>query len=144
MQDLNNYLQDGADYQARAVLAYLSIYDGIEGSWDKEWGRYTAVPKVARWENCREQGYIISLRSYNYERQLNIIFFEHRNSDSICAVKWEQRSLNSLTIDNAEFGCIYKTKYDVSFSVGYGEVTKMSDWIWEQLTEFWDTTKKGG
>jgi len=144
VQDLHNYLQDGANYQARAVLAYLSHYSGIDDSWDEEWKKYKATPKIARWENCREQGYIISLRSEDYERQLNTIFFEHRNSDSICAVKWEQRSLNSLTIDNAKFGDIYKTKYDTSFSVRYGEVIKMADWIWEQLTEFWNVTKKGG
>ncbi len=30
------YMDDGANYQARAVLAYLTQPDGIEQSWDEE------------------------------------------------------------------------------------------------------------
>jgi hypothetical protein len=142
MQDLRTYMADGANYQSRAVLAFLQRFSGIEESWDDERRRYLAEPKVARWENCREQGYIIRLLSGNYKRQLNIAFFEHRNSDSICAVKWEQKSINSLTIDNAEFGDIYEDKYDISFNVDYGEILEMVEWIEEQLKDFWNETEK--
>jgi hypothetical protein len=125
--ELINYLNDGANYQARAVLMYLQ---GI--SHDLE----DPSPNVARWENCREQGYIVSIRTKNHNKQLNIIFFEHRNSDSICAVKWEQLSTNSIGITNAEFINIYKDKYDVSFSVSYGEIKEMAYWIHQQLEDF--------
>lgn len=99
MTSLEAYLEDGANYQARAVLMFLQSRANIEGSWNREEGRYEANVKVTRWENCREQGYITSLRTKDYSRQLNIIFFEHRNSDSIHAVKWEQTSLNVLVYD---------------------------------------------
>jgi len=56
---LKTYLDDGANYQAKAVLAYLQKYEGIEDSWDEAFYRYRAQPLVARWENCREQGYIV-------------------------------------------------------------------------------------
>lgn len=135
--NLYQYLQDGADPQAKAVLAFLSSGDGIEASWDDEQKRYLAEPKVARWENCREQGYIISLNSRNWDQQINIAFFEHRNSDQIHAIKWEQKSINPITIETAEFGDIYKNKYDTSFSVDYGCITEMADWIKKQLTYFW-------
>lgn len=127
-----NYMQDGAGYQARAVLMMLQ---GII----KEDG-YTAFeePTVARWENCREQGYVISTHCFKAKNQLYIAFFEHRNSDSICAVKWnEPYMLNSPTIDTADFGgTVYKDKFDVSFSVGYGEVAKMAEWINDQIEEY--------
>ena len=134
---LNQYLKDGANYQARAVLAYLQMHDGIEDSWNSEFKTYDARIEVARWENCREQGYIVSLRNENHD-QLNIIFFEQRNSDSICAVKWEQSSLNSLNIYTAEFGDVYKTKYEVSYDVGYGRPVKMAEWIWSELENHWN------
>ena len=137
MTNLENYLEDGAGYQARAVLMFLQSACNIEDSWDDKFKKYDAEIKVARWENCREQGYIVSLNSRGYKDQLNIAFFEHRNSDSICAVKWQQSSMNSLTIEDAKFGDVYKTKYDVSFDVKYGEVLKMSDWIINEFTEFW-------
>lgn len=136
MTDLKNYLQDGANYQARAVLMILQRMSNIEESWDDTYKKYDAEIKVARWENCREQGYVISLKDKNY-KQLNIAFFEHRNSDSIHALKWVQSSINSLTIENAEFGDLYKDKYDTSYSVGYGEFDKMANWIIQQLTEHW-------
>ncbi|GIV43853.1 MAG: hypothetical protein KatS3mg035_0976 [Bacteroidia bacterium] len=141
MNELSRYQDDGANFQAQAVLAFVRRHGGeLQISYNRDERMYEAEPKVARWENCREQGYVISLRSKNYKRQLNIAFFEHRNSDSICAVKWEQTTLNSPTIDTAQFGDVYKDKYYTSFSVGYGEVLKMANWIVKQLEEFWTET----
>lgn len=108
----------------------------IEDSWSDDRREYLAKPTVARWENCREQGYIVSLATN--VRQLNIAFFEHRNSDSICAVMWEQSSMNSITIENARFGDVYKDKFDVSHKVGYGRVLEMANWINEQFCVFWN------
>jgi hypothetical protein len=143
MVNLNNYNNDGANHQARAVLAMLQGFDCIvESSWNDELKKYDAEPKVARWENCREQGYVVSLRTKDYKKQLNIAFFEHRNSDCICAVMWEQVTLNSPTIDNAEFGDVYKNKSDVSHEVRWGEIKKMSDWIVKELIKFWEKNSK--
>lgn len=142
MTELKHYLQDGANGQARAVLMYLQYVmgSGIEESWSDEHKCYMARPEVARWENCREQGYVVSLRSKDYRRQLNIAFFEHRNSDNIGALKWEQHSLNSVNIDTAEFGDVYKSKWDISKSVDYGEIAAMAEWIKEELANFWKET----
>ncbi len=140
--DLFNYLQDGADYQAKGVLAYLTHHDGIDESYDQKTGGYKANPKIARWENCREQGYIVYMKAENYSKQINIAFFEHRNSDRIHAVKWLQHSTNALTIDTAIFGSIYSTKWDTSHSVGYGKVVEMAEWVYEELANFWAETKQ--
>lgn len=137
MTNIKNYLDDGANFQAQAVLAFVRSGCDIEESWSDKFKKYEAKIKVGRWENCREQGYVLSMLTRNYKKQLNIAFFEHRNSDDIEAVKWEQTSINSLTIDTAKFGEIYKDKYDTSFSARCGEISKMSDWIIEQFTEFW-------
>lgn len=124
---------------AQAVLAYLRRHDGIENSWDDE-SRCLARPEVSEWHNCREQGYVITMRSKDYSRQINIAFFEHRNSDNICAVEWEQCTTNPPTIDTANFGDKYKTKYDVSKSVRYDQALDMADWIYQRLTAFWRET----
>lgn len=139
MVTLKNYMNDGAHPSARAVLALLSWFE-IEESWDSERKEYLAEVEVNRWHNCREQGYVLSLRSKHYGRQLNIAFFEHRNSDSIHAIKWEQLTLNPPTIDTADFGDVYNTKWDTSFSVNYDEHYDMAKWIREQLTDFWIET----
>ena len=141
MTNLFDYMQDGAHPSARAVLAILQGMGKIDDSWDSELKEYTATPKVARWENCREQGYIISLTADNYE-QLNIAFFEHRNSDSICAIKWVQRSMNSITINTMKTDECYKDKYDVSHSVSYNEHYEMAEWIKLQFETFWKINQK--
>ena len=140
MARLNEYMRDGANEQARAVLAYLADFN-IEESWDPEHKQYSAIIEVARWDNSREQGYVLSMVGQKGEGQLNIAFFEHRNSDAICAVRWEQRSFRTITIDNAEFGDVYKDKFDVSYDVNYGKVTKMAEWIEKELTTFWKKKK---
>lgn len=140
MTYLEDYLKDGANYQARAVLMFLQGNTNIEESWNSQ--EYEAKIKVARWENCREQGYIVSLRTSDFRKQINIAFFEHRNSNRIHAVEWEQTSINTLTIDTAKFGEIYKDKYDTSFSVDWREAFKMADWVTERLIEFWVNNSK--
>lgn len=139
MTSLKTYMDDGAHPSAQAVLCLLKHFE-IESSWNSELRRYEANIKVARWENCREQGYVLMLKSNDYTklRQLNIAFFEHRNSDDICAVKWEQVTLNTPTIETAKFGDVYKDKYDVSHSVNYKGHYEMMEWIRQQFEEFWE------
>ena len=136
MTSLNEYMNDGAHPQAQATLAFLRN-SVIEESWCNEKERYLADVLVARWENCREQGYVVILRNQQ-RKQLNIAFFEHRNSDSLCAIKWPQNTLNSPTIDTAEFGdhC-YSDKFDVSHQVDPHQAKEMAEWIESQFADFW-------
>jgi hypothetical protein len=114
----------------------------IESSWDSNWNEYLAKIRLSRWENCREQGYVFFLKSKGLDRQLNIAFFEHRNSDSICAVKWEEvtgnasPNLNNLLNQDK----VYKDKWDVSHSVKHNEHYQMAQWITKQFNDFWEET----
>lgn len=125
--------------QARAVRAYLESYDGLDAAWKD--GEYHYLADISEWHNCRERGYVITMLNGKYGtksngKQLNIAFFEHRNSDDICAVAWVQHvTINPPTIDTAEFGEIYKTKWDVSHTVRYGEAHKMAKWIVSRMEE---------
>jgi hypothetical protein len=139
-----NYHDDGANRQAQAALAMFQYLmgDGIEESWDDHCRSYMADVRVARWENCREQGYVLMLNTKDGRRQLNIAFFEHRNSDNICAVKWEQWTMNSPTIDTANFGEDYTNKFDTTFDVPYCEVMQMAKWMKNEFVTFWKETSK--
>ena len=136
--NLKNYLQDGANAQARAVLMLMQDFTPQSVRHIEKDFTYYAHIDVARWENCREQGYILSMRNSTHKEQLNIIFFEHRNSDRIHAVKWKQNSMNSINIDTAKFGDVYKDKYDTSFAVDPGQVSEMCEWICQEFSYFWE------
>jgi len=126
---------DGANYQARAVLAVLSarsLKEMPENSWER--------PRVERWFNCREQGYVIFWHLSG--KQLNIAFFRHRNSDWICAVEWEQGTINPPTIETMETrGKVYNTKWETSKDVKPGQYDEMADWIMERLEAFAEARK---
>lgn len=141
MIELQNYLQDGAGHQARAVLMHLQAISTIESSWNDRWKKYDAVTYVSRWQNCREQGYVLILRNKQHD-QLNIAFFEHRNSDRICAILWKENTINSPTVETAQFGDIYKDKYDISHSVSYGQYKEMAEWIATQLKNHYEAVEE--
>lgn len=128
---------DGANHQAQAVLAMVRylIGGGIEDSWNSEWKRYDAEPKVTRYDNCREQGYIVFMRSKHGDKQINIAFYEHRNSDSICVQVVEKLTFNSPVA--SEIYETMKDKYDCAFSAGPGQIAPVAQFVTDALVEFW-------
>lgn len=141
MTDLFHYLQDGANYQARAVLMHLQGCGPIQSSWDDKYKRYRAEIKVARWENGREQGYVVMLQKGC--TQLNIAFYEHRNTDGLHALVWTQYTFNSPNIDTANFEFegkeVFATKYDTSFSEPAHEYAAMAERIHEVLKTWYES-----
>ena len=89
MIQIENYMHDGANWQAQAVLAYLRATksNAINETWNKERHCYDAEVYVGRYENCREQGYIFSVMYKGEQR--NYCVYEHRNSDQLCVVVFD-------------------------------------------------------
>ncbi len=136
--NLRNYMNDGSGHQARCVLAILQAEEAIvPDSWNKEYHKYDAEPEVGRWENCREQGYCIYLRNRNFD-QINIAFFEHRNTDQICVLVWHQNTINTPNIDSMDTkGECYKDKWDVTKSFPYDSFREAAEYIQEVLQDHW-------
>jgi len=135
--------EDRISYQAKAVLAYLNAHEGVEDSWDDEHKCYRATPYVSEWHNGRENGYVVTMKNmFGCGDQLNIAFFEHRNSDHICAIRWVQNTgPNPPNLCTSDFGNVYRNKYDVSYEVPYGQPAKMADWIYQELGKHWKDGK---
>lgn len=136
----NNH--DGANYQAQAVLAMVRyrLGDGIESSWCADLKSYTAEPQVHRFDNRREQGYVVYMLSADYARQINIAFYEHRNSDSIYVQVNQVRTLNAPTLEVVTEGM--SDKYQSAFSAGVGEIDKVAEFVEMTLVDFWKATAK--
>lgn len=113
MVEIKSYLQDGANYQAQAVLALMRYRDVVVRGYAediakslsgkayenfKETANQTHI-EVGRFENCREQGYVFTLYiGYNQDKHYAV--YEHRNSDNLivlCPLK-KTICLNTPTI----------------------------------------------
>lgn len=123
--ELENYLQDGANYKARAIMCILQgrineikDADGLGHSKD-------VMIYIGRFENCREQGYVFTLFC-EYKFIKNYAVYEHRNSDNICVLVNDRFTINTPDAD-AMFGD--RGKYDVDARFQYDEIMEASNYI---------------
>lgn len=121
MTALEKYLDDGANWQAQGVLAYLryhldakSIVSRLTDT--KDW-KVVDFPyvEIGRFENFREQGYVLMVTFKGKRR--NYAFFEHRNSDELVVFISNKLSLNTPSIDDI-YGDRGKYDYDMCFEQG--------------------------
>jgi len=135
MTQIENYMHDGANWQAQAVLAYLRTTksNAINETWNEKFHKYDAGVCVGRYENCREQGYIFCVQ-YNGE-QRNYAVYEHRNSDQLCVVVF-----NALTMDTPQKELVWDAmgdnKWNYTKAFGFGEIVSCGDYIVEDIKEF--------
>lgn len=125
MTHIENYMDDGANWQAQCVLAILRPkYEYIlSESYNKETKRYDSILYVGRYENCREQGYVFTLATMGTMRHYAV--YEHRNSDGLCIVAWDGLSLNTPRADQLPMA----NKNDVTKRFECGAVMECAEWI---------------
>jgi len=150
MTNIENYLHDGADWQAQAVLAYIrNVQEYATEERDRKTPQrrnlFGSGLKVGRFENCREQGYVLSVQLWAEEtkdgefKQRNWAFFEHRNSDELVVFKSDADTINTPTIDEI-FGDRGKYDYDKSFS--YGKILECGKYLLDEIRDFFTENLK--
>lgn len=135
MINIENYMHDGANWQAQSVLAYLRVTknNAINKTWNKRFHKYDASVEVGRYENCREQGYIFSVLYKGEQR--NYCVYEHRNSDDLCVVVFDAVTINTPTNDML-FEAMGDSKWNYTKAFGFGEIVSCGDYILEDMKEF--------
>jgi hypothetical protein len=127
--ELTQYQSDGANFQAKSVLAavqYLSY--NLEG-----W-------KVTRWENGREDGYTVFKKQNG--NQLNITFCEARNTDCIILYCWDKWTYNAPTLFDITSSDIPDAWMDhITKSFNTLEVKETSEYIIEMMKGFEASTE---
>lgn len=135
---MKDYFNDGACYQSQAVLAWLRGHlfriNDLCRSREIEGCDVTCV----RYDNRREQGYIVSLWVAGLDKSIHYAFYEHRNCDSICIVRFEkpvdldegfEQPIAEDVWDNMD------DKWDLSMSFTWGDIIKAADWIIDDMYE---------
>jgi hypothetical protein len=134
MMNIRHYMHDGADWQAQAVLAYMrghifQVEDEVKKK--DNWG----MSYVGRYENCREQGYVFSIKVGLEQRHYAV--YEHRNSDRICVLISDGVCMDT---PNVEF--MWKdrgenaTKYDYNKDFRCGEIMECGEWIIDDMLKW--------
>lgn len=125
MVQVDKYLDDGANWQAQSVLAYLrSMYSWVVNKTYN--GNYNeATFTVGRYENCREQGYVFSLHYKNEQR--NYAVYEHHNSDNLIVLIFDLLTINTPCGEDV-WGNM-EDKYDYTKAFSYGQIAECGDYI---------------
>ena len=128
MTRIENFINDGDNWQAQAVLAYVRGHI-LEIDYDD----FTA--RVGRYENLREEGYVISIRVEDNERHYAV--YQHRNSDKLIVL-----ISNGMCMDTPDVDFMWKdkgvnaTKYDYDKSFPYGEIVRCGEWIIDDILDW--------
>lgn len=131
MIGIEHYMNDGANWQAQCVLAYLRRHgNGVveDLTWNKENKWCDGELRVGRCENCREQGYVFTI-TYGVKQLAHFWVYEHRNSDDLCVVEFEGFFINTPTINNIPM----KDKYDTTKEFPCGDIVDCGNWIIERI-----------
>lgn len=125
MINIEEYMNDGANWQAQAVLAYIRAltFRVREATHNLI---TDPVIEVGRYENCREQGYVFRLR-IGCNTLMNYAVYEHRNSDELIVLKSDRNTINTPSIDEMWNGRECKYDYDKGFS--YGQIIECGEYI---------------
>lgn len=127
MTNIENYLNDGANWQAQCVLMYLRANIGSMDIMNIYVGRY---------ENGREQGYIFSVRNEPLETQRNYAVYEHRNSDQLCIVRFD----TELTVDTPSkqkvWDAMQDNKWNYTKAFGCGDIEQCGEYIINDMKQF--------
>lgn len=142
MVHLEQYNNDGANWQAQAVLAYLRTQaEDIEWTINNKAKMFGGL-WVGRYENCREQGYVFHLACG--VKIKNYAVYEHRNFDGICVLICEKNascsldtpSVDAMWADKAEEKGIDKvSKYDYDEGFKCGDILGCGEWIENDMRE---------
>lgn len=133
MLSIDSYMNDGADWQSQAILAYVRahIYMAIDKSYYQPSNCYFARVKVGRYENCREQGYVFKVTYEGTIDVLNLCVYQHRNCERICILVNNAFTINTPTIEDMWKG---KDREDKDFQCG--EIVECGEWLIEEMRKF--------
>lgn len=135
MINIENYMNDGANWQAQSVLAYLRVTknNAIDKTWNEKHHSYDAEFNVGRYENCREQGYIFSVQYKGNQR--NYCVYEHRNSDYLCVVVFDGVTINTPTNDMV-WKAMEDSKWNYTKAFECGNIVECGDYIIDDMKKF--------
>lgn len=137
MTNIKEYMHDGANWQAQAVLACLrhEVKANLRDN-----GEDSPIVTVGRYENCREQGYVFTLTLNGCIPMMSYCVYEHRNSDTLCLQMFYSCCGDTPSVDTVFKG--KRNKWDIDERFEYGKTTECGEFISEDMVRRWEEFAK--
>jgi hypothetical protein len=128
---------DGASATVQSILPLIRDQLENEISWcDHDSYR---MPQCHRYHNCREQGYTLIFKRNigELEPNLNIVIYQHRNSDQICLIVWEHTHHYPPTQASLIAEGIFEKKSDYTAIFEYNEGDAVARYVTHRVSEYY-------
>ena len=106
--------------------------------------------ETSRYHNCREQGFLWSICKGLVPNlgapQINFVWYEHRNSDGLCCIKWTgavKTPMDGSVSYRAIPDEVYPDKYSYTKGFHYFDFRKAIAWWADELRDWYDEIKEG-
>ena len=133
MTNIKEYMHDGANWQAQAVLACVRY--GVKSRLFPDFEDEPIVV-VGRYENGREQGYVFTLTLNRCFPMMSYCVYEHRNSETLCLQMFHSSCGDTPSVDTVFNG--KRDKWDIDKRFERGQITECSEFICEDMVRRWD------
>ena len=126
--------------QAYALMHFLSTQEPHTARYQD--GKYQIEIRCKPYMNARERGFVLEIRQGIGCDPVCLAFFEHRNSDALCCIRWTPTfprwSYSAEDIPEE----IYPDKWTVTRSWGHMDLKGAGEYVLEVIGEVSPSTKQ--
>lgn len=119
--------------QAYALMHFLSTVEPHTARYHD--GEYQIDIRCVPYMNCRERGFVLEMRRNLAEPITCLAFFEHRNSDALCCIRWQPKWSKDCYEASDIPESIYPDKYAVTCSWNYMDLNSAADYVLDVIGE---------
>ena len=106
--------------------------------------------ETSRYHNCREQGFLWTMCKGSLpnssDNQINFVWYEHRNSDRLCCIKWTgklQTPIDGSVTCHVIPEEVFPDKYSYTEGFHDFDFVKAIAWWADELQDWYDEIKEG-
>ena len=119
--------------QAYALMHFLSTQEPHTARYQD--GKYQIDIRCVPYINGRERGFVLEIRQTFGDEPVCLAFFEHRNSDALCCIRWQSAQYGHCYTASDIPESVYPDKYSVTKSWGYMDLVGASKYVLEVIEE---------
>ena len=119
--------------QAYALMHFLSTQEPHTARYQD--GKYQINIRCVPYMNCRERGFVLEIRQTYGDEPVCLAFFEHRNSDALCCIRWQSAQYQHCYTASDIPDSVYPDKWSVTKSWDYMDLTGAYKYVLDVIQE---------